>query len=140
MGLLVLMISSLTNLYYNPRGGGSTENSALDNNRPSLRWMMQEAVIAGIYEGPSRHKYSPSKHPGDVNISLTLPWWILEILPIKRLTYQDEDNMTWWCMIFVRVCGFSCVDLNVHQATRGTSSSNRRGSTHSQNCQKAWPN
>jgi uncharacterized protein (DUF2235 family) len=77
-------------------GGGSTENPTLNANRPSLRWMKQESIIAGIYEAPSRHKYSPSKNLGSVNESLTPLWWILEILPIKRLTYQDQKKTTWW--------------------------------------------
>lgn len=96
MELHVLVILFLTK--YELRGGGSTENPTLDANRPSLRWMTQEAIVAGIYEGLSRHKYHPSQPVGSVYKSLTPPWWILEICPIKRLTYQDESKTTWWCV------------------------------------------
>ncbi|EJD37487.1 WD40 repeat-like protein [Auricularia subglabra TFB-10046 SS5] len=64
-------------------GGGSTANPTLDKFGPALRWMSSEATLAGlrIKEGPRKWEQV------NVSKSMSLVWWIVEYLPIKRLSY-----------------------------------------------------
>ncbi|VDB86424.1 unnamed protein product [Peniophora sp. CBMAI 1063] len=73
-------------------GGGNVENRSLDRTRPSLRWMFSEASAAGLHLDPlqlNRKDVEDIK----VNESLTgIFWWLLEYLPLRRLTYFAETE------------------------------------------------
>ncbi|ESK97265.1 hypothetical protein Moror_17830 [Moniliophthora roreri MCA 2997] len=71
-------------------GGGNVENKQLKNNGPSLRWMTREAAMTGLLLNPSSTRWSKSTKK--TNESLTLLWRMVEILPIKRLTYKDPER------------------------------------------------
>ncbi|KAK7025539.1 hypothetical protein VNI00_015892 [Paramarasmius palmivorus] len=73
-------------------GGGSIENKELKNNGPSLRWMTREAAATGLLLTPSSTKWS--KTTKDVHESMNALWRILEILPIKRLSYKNGTHTT----------------------------------------------
>ncbi|KAK7036463.1 hypothetical protein VNI00_011660 [Paramarasmius palmivorus] len=73
-------------------GGGNIENMELKNNGPSLRWMTREAAMTGLLLNPSSTKWSRATK--DVNESLTAFWSVLEILPVKRLTYKEKQGTT----------------------------------------------
>uniref|UniRef100_A0A0W0GDD2 Putative WD40 repeat-like protein n=2 Tax=Moniliophthora roreri TaxID=221103 RepID=A0A0W0GDD2_MONRR len=71
-------------------GGGNVENKQLKNNGPSLRWMTREAAMTGLLLNPSSTRWSKSTK--QMKESLTLLWRVVEILPIKRLTYKDPER------------------------------------------------
>ncbi|KAJ8486744.1 hypothetical protein ONZ45_g14577 [Pleurotus djamor] len=58
---------------------------------PSLRWMMQEAMKRGLHLKPITKAWEP------LPLTKSLEWfWLpLEILPIKSLSYRNEDQSTW---------------------------------------------
>lgn len=76
-------------------GGGNVANKDLDRRTAPLRWMVYEALVAGlrmdVVEG-----WTKEKEPNfEFHESLTWIWWILEFLPLKRLTYRSRDGITW---------------------------------------------
>lgn len=74
-------------------GGGNVTNLSLDRGRPPLRWMASEAAAVGLRLEPFDRDLS-FKEQIEVMESLTWAWWPLEYLPMKRLTFSDdEDNM-----------------------------------------------
>ncbi|KAK7060123.1 hypothetical protein VNI00_000887 [Paramarasmius palmivorus] len=75
-------------------GGGSIENKSLNQNSPAFRWMTAEASKAGLLLTPFALNWDDYRRGKDVNESLTWIWRLLEILPIKRLTYQDKHQTT----------------------------------------------
>ncbi|KAK7060115.1 hypothetical protein VNI00_000879 [Paramarasmius palmivorus] len=75
-------------------GGGNIENRWLNNNGPALRWMTTEASKAGLLLTPFAWRWDEIKKVKEVNESLTGLWRILEILPIKRLSYASKDGVT----------------------------------------------
>jgi hypothetical protein len=75
-------------------GGGNIENKWLNNNGPALRWMTTEASKAGLLLTPFAWRWDEIKKAKDVNESLTGLWRMLEILPIKRLSYANKDGVT----------------------------------------------
>ncbi|KAE9399728.1 WD40 repeat-like protein [Gymnopus androsaceus JB14] len=74
-------------------GGGNAVNIDLDSYGPALQWMAQEAILAGVRAKPFHGK---PKGPAADNIkrSLTRFWWIFEVLPIRRLSYEDSTETT----------------------------------------------
>lgn len=73
-------------------GGGNAANTTLDRFGPSLRWMSFEAVLAGlrIENGPRAWE------PIQISKSLTPTWWLIECMPIKRLSYRDRRSTISW--------------------------------------------
>ncbi|KAL0579476.1 hypothetical protein V5O48_002518 [Marasmius crinis-equi] len=74
-------------------GGGNADNAALNNNRPALRWMSQEAERAGLrvddlFVGSSTN--DPTMKDGAIKESLVGFWRVLEYLPLRRLAYADS--------------------------------------------------
>ena len=62
--------------------------------RPPLRWMAFEAGVLGL-RMEKLEAAPPQQTPIRIKESLTGFWWLLEFLPIKRLTYrkwQSEDS------------------------------------------------
>ena len=78
-------------------GGGNTENIALDRFGPSLRWMLSQAIAHELLVRPYQGGWSDPE-PID---SMTWFWRILEILPLKRLSYDaaESDTTLWWYVL-----------------------------------------
>ncbi|KAJ8481804.1 hypothetical protein ONZ45_g15181 [Pleurotus djamor] len=72
-------------------GGGNIANPELTNFSPSLRWMMQEAEKRGLRFKPTTKPWEP------LPLTKSLKWfWLpLEVLPIRSLSYRNEDGSTW---------------------------------------------
>ncbi|KAG1740615.1 hypothetical protein EDB19DRAFT_1587536, partial [Suillus lakei] len=60
-----------------------------------LLWMHEEALEAGLLLDPPKvaFRYDDFQEPKVTN-SITLPWWLLEILPIRRLRYDNSNKHT----------------------------------------------
>ena len=58
---------------------------------PPLKWMVLEATIFGLRLAQVGAEFLEDQSP-NVTISLTWPWRILEIFPVKRLTFTREDK------------------------------------------------
>ncbi|KAJ8475171.1 hypothetical protein ONZ45_g15705 [Pleurotus djamor] len=72
--------------------GGNIANPELTNFSPSLRWMMQEAEKRGLRFKSTTKPWEPLP----LTESLKWFWLPLEILPIRSLSYENEDGSTWW--------------------------------------------
>ncbi|KAF8881419.1 WD40-repeat-containing domain protein [Gymnopilus junonius] len=70
-------------------GGGNVKNEAMDRGRPPLRWMASEAAEAGLRLEKFDRELS-LKEQVEVRESLTFPWRFLEVLPLKRLTFDSD--------------------------------------------------
>ena len=70
-------------------GGGNVENSELNHFGPSIRWMTYEASGCGLRIPPFTEEWK-SVQP---SVSLTWIWWMLELLPIPHLSYQDRTDI-----------------------------------------------
>lgn len=66
-------------------------NEAMDRNRPPLRWMVFESASAGLRTEPFQ-RVLPTDEQIEVKESLTGVWWLLELLPINRLTYTRTKD------------------------------------------------
>ncbi|KAL0574792.1 hypothetical protein V5O48_007165 [Marasmius crinis-equi] len=75
-------------------GGGNTENASLVRNGPSLRWMVTQARNAGLHIGPSRGEWGNGAEELRINESLNGIWRVFELIPFKRLSYQDKRSTT----------------------------------------------
>ncbi|KAE9400501.1 WD40 repeat-like protein [Gymnopus androsaceus JB14] len=101
-------------------GGGNTVNKDLNSYGPALRWMIHEAILAGLHveffqgkmKGPAENEKfiekegdgsgDKKKHPAagksdttkNINESLTGVWWIFEVFPFRRLSYKDPKDTT----------------------------------------------
>ncbi|KAE9399686.1 WD40 repeat-like protein [Gymnopus androsaceus JB14] len=84
-------------------GGGNTVNKDLKSYGPALRWMIHEAILAGLGVEPFKVKNmgcGEKKEPDvekvkpTINESLKRVWWIFEFLPIKHLSYKDSKHTT----------------------------------------------
>ena len=72
-------------------GGGNEDNHAMNNNTPPLRWMVYEAVDAGLRTAIFKRKAKEHKEI-KITESLTWGWYFLEICPFKRLTFEQTEN------------------------------------------------
>lgn len=74
------------------RGGGNVLNSDMDSRKTPLRWMVYEAVAAGlrmdVFDGWTKE----TEDVIEVHESLTCIWWILELPCIKYLSYKGKQN------------------------------------------------
>jgi hypothetical protein len=79
------------------RGGGKREKTgnALNFQDMPLLWMREEASDAGLllHSPKVAFKYEDLNAP-KMKGSLTLPWWLLELLPIRRLCYNNSNQHT----------------------------------------------
>lgn len=84
-------------------GGGTVPNQELKRRTAPLRWMVYEAVGAGLRMDLVKG-WTEEQPPIEFHESLTGIWWLLEVLPIKRLTYKSRDGITWlWVLILLCV-------------------------------------
>ncbi|KAF9025073.1 WD40 repeat-like protein [Hymenopellis radicata] len=70
-------------------GGGNAENTDMSRQVPPLRWMVSEAKKADLRMDEMRNELHSPKMV-DIIESLTWPWWLLEVFPMKRLAYTDS--------------------------------------------------
>jgi hypothetical protein len=70
-------------------GGGKAINLNLNQFGPSLRWMSYEAIRCGLKMIPYRGEWRRLKPSS----SMTGLWKIVELMPIKRLTYRDAESV-----------------------------------------------
>ncbi|KAI0312153.1 hypothetical protein OF83DRAFT_1166078 [Amylostereum chailletii] len=76
-------------------GGGNVENPAMDRTRPPLRWMAFEAAAEGLHLSTIDRNLTPDEKI-DVHESLVWYWWVLEVLPVKRLSYKSKGKDSTW--------------------------------------------
>ncbi|KAF8499324.1 hypothetical protein BU17DRAFT_59207, partial [Hysterangium stoloniferum] len=69
-------------------------SSGLDRRHPAFLWMSYEAAWAGLRLMDSDVAWKWDEL-GPMNESLTSVWKLLEYLPIKRLSYESGDTVTW---------------------------------------------
>lgn len=70
----------------------------MNRSDPPLRWMSYEAAAAGLRLLPFEREWEI--RPGiSIHQSLTGPWYILEWLPVKHLTYGDKNTVKCRCVI-----------------------------------------
>ena len=81
--------------YYS--GGGNVDNPTLDLTRPPLKWMAFEAISLGLRLDPFKRDLG-AKEQIEVTKSLTLGWWLLEILPLGHPLYTsgDKTETSYW--------------------------------------------
>ncbi|KJA17515.1 hypothetical protein HYPSUDRAFT_124978, partial [Hypholoma sublateritium FD-334 SS-4] len=72
-------------------GGGNVENIGMDRSRPPLRWMVLEARAVGLRTAQFERELS-KKEQIEIKESLTPVWWLLELFPLKRLTYTRRQQ------------------------------------------------
>lgn len=65
----------------------------MDRSRPPLRWMVLEAGAVGLRTERFERELS-SEEQIEIKESLTWHWWLLELLPVKRLTYTRQKDGT----------------------------------------------
>ena len=73
-------------------GGGNAYNVNSQSLGPALRWMSYEAINHGL----RMHPFEGTWKEREINESLTGFWRILELFPLKRLTYNSQNKTTWW--------------------------------------------
>lgn len=69
-------------------GGGNDVNITLDHFGPSLRWMLYEAMDHGVRTIPLYKAWGEPKPTS----SMKWYWWTLEVLPLKRLSYNGDPD------------------------------------------------
>ncbi|OCH91831.1 WD40 repeat-like protein [Obba rivulosa] len=73
-------------------GGGNVNNESMDRRAAPLRWMVYQAVIAGLRLHALSEGITMKEPLMEVHESLTGIWWLLEVLPIKHLTYKTKSG------------------------------------------------
>ncbi|KDR68088.1 hypothetical protein GALMADRAFT_146577 [Galerina marginata CBS 339.88] len=72
-------------------GGGNAYNASMDRSRPPLRWMVFEAGAQGLRTKRFQRELSFQEQV-EIKESLTPAWWLLEVLPLRRLTHTRRPN------------------------------------------------
>ncbi|OCH91837.1 WD40 repeat-like protein [Obba rivulosa] len=75
-------------------GGGNVINETMDRRAAPLRWMAYQAVTAGLRLHALSQGITMEEPLTEIHESLTGIWWLLEVLPIKHLTYKTKDGTT----------------------------------------------
>ncbi|OBZ68929.1 hypothetical protein A0H81_11005 [Grifola frondosa] len=75
-------------------GGGNVENGKFNFRHPSFLWMSYEATSMRLKLNGSDMEWRWCEL-GDIRESLTGLWKLLEYLPIRRLTYNDNHSITY---------------------------------------------
>ncbi|KAF8885150.1 hypothetical protein BD779DRAFT_1442656 [Infundibulicybe gibba] len=74
-------------------GGGVKDNTELNNAAIPALWMGREAMMAGLDLLPSKTVWDWDTLKRDrPTESLSLVWRILEIVPVKHLSYKDKNS------------------------------------------------
>ncbi|KIM72979.1 hypothetical protein PILCRDRAFT_734875 [Piloderma croceum F 1598] len=72
-------------------GGGNRENINLQSGDIPLRWMRNEAIMAGLILHPTDIDWKAEDLERRPERSLKPGWWPMELLPIRRLSYGKKD-------------------------------------------------
>lgn len=75
-------------------GGGNRPNENLDLRHPSLLWMKDEALSEGL-KVRRKHVDWRWDQLSEVQESMKFPWNLFEYVPLRRLSYMDEKDLTW---------------------------------------------
>ena len=67
------------------------DNPTLDLTRPPLKWMAFEAISLGLRLDSFKRDLGRKEHI-KVTESLTLGWWLLEILPLRHPLYTSGNR------------------------------------------------
>ncbi|KAJ2912081.1 hypothetical protein MD484_g8331, partial [Candolleomyces efflorescens] len=67
-------------------GGGNKQNVGMDRSRPPSRWMAAEAEMLGLRLNSFSTELSADEQI-EFQESLTWPWYLLEVVPFRRLTF-----------------------------------------------------
>ena len=78
-------------------GGGNIDNIEMNQFGPALRWMHYEGLVFGLLAS----SFTGTWPPTEIHNSMSLFYWILEWLPLKRALYGPEveevaEMMHWW--------------------------------------------
>ncbi|KAF9524055.1 hypothetical protein CPB83DRAFT_898202 [Crepidotus variabilis] len=68
-------------------GGGNVFNASMDRSWPPLRWMVFEAEAVGLRMAKFEREVRPEEQI-EIQESLTGFWWLLEMFPIRRLSFS----------------------------------------------------
>jgi hypothetical protein len=78
-------------------GGGNKSNRKLDNAAVPVLWMGNEANLAGLRLRPSGVVWNWGELKQNKPLkSLRSVWRWFELLPFKRLSYDDKSSTTWY--------------------------------------------
>lgn len=75
------------------RTGGFVRDPDFKRDAAPLLWMSYEAILAGLLMKPSDAEWKWNE-PGDVHEFFPPFWRLLEVLPIKRLSYKGQQSLT----------------------------------------------
>ncbi|KAH7924186.1 hypothetical protein BV22DRAFT_526627 [Leucogyrophana mollusca] len=76
-------------------GGGNRLNEKLQLDTIPLQWMRSEAITAGLRLHPAEITWTLGDLEQGTSNSLTLGWWLLELIPFKRLLYYNSQRHTY---------------------------------------------
>ncbi|KAF9239485.1 hypothetical protein BU15DRAFT_46631 [Melanogaster broomeanus] len=75
-------------------------HSDLQSGDIPLQWMRSQAIAAGLDLKPADVMWKVDDLEKEITPSLDLPWWLLELLPIKHLLYCNSDKQTYrWVLL-----------------------------------------
>ncbi|KAH0833833.1 hypothetical protein J3R83DRAFT_10997 [Lanmaoa asiatica] len=75
-------------------GGGHRRNERLQSGDIPLLWMRSQAIAAGLKMEPADVVWKIDDLNKRITRSLNPGWWLLELLPLKRLLYYNSDRHT----------------------------------------------
>ncbi|KAG9312369.1 hypothetical protein JVU11DRAFT_6742 [Chiua virens] len=75
-------------------GGGNRRNEKLQSGDVPLLWMRSQAIAAGLEMKPADVMWKIDDLNKLITPSLTVWWWPLEVLPLKRLLYYNSNRHT----------------------------------------------
>lgn len=93
----VLTLALITN-----SGGGNTPNLGLDKFGPALRFVVYEGVAQGLRVKSFEGAWAASEHTP--SLARWSPWWLLEIYPFRRNTYNERGltgTTRWYVVPFI---------------------------------------
>lgn len=75
-------------------GGGNRRNERLQSGDIPLLWMRSQAITAGLEMVPADVMWKIDDLNKRITRSMNPGWWLLELLPLKRLLYYNSDRHT----------------------------------------------
>lgn len=70
----------------------------MNRSQPPLRWMSYEATAVGLRLNPFEEEWKLIPEI-EIHESLTGPWHVLEVLPLKHLTYSKQNKAKRRCVV-----------------------------------------
>jgi hypothetical protein len=89
-------------------GGSNKKNTEFNNATTPVLWMRDEAIVAGLRLGISRVELNwMDLQTSKPTNSLSLGWWLLVILPFKRLSYKKSSkHHVWYGLLQCKIISF----------------------------------